>query len=76
LHGGGSHDTARLSPGISPQRLRKNLTASLRRESRIESPPRIAANQIAVRGAFTIRFVRVLPFSPKKGRNHVCFASD
>jgi hypothetical protein len=58
---------ARLSPGISPQRLRKNLTASLRRESRIESP-RAALSPSA--------FVRVLPFNPKKGRNHVCFASD
>jgi hypothetical protein len=67
---------ARLSPGISPQRLRKNLTASRRRESRIESPPRIAANQIAARGAFTIRLSACCRSAQKKGRNHVCFASD
>jgi hypothetical protein len=45
---------------------RKNLNASLRRESRIESP-RAALSPSA--------FVRMLPFNQKR-RNHVCFASD
>jgi hypothetical protein len=72
LHGGGSHGTARLSPGISPERLRKNLTASLRRESRIESPPRIESPRAALSPS---AFVRVLPFNPKKEESHVCFAS-
>src|SRR5204863_5649455 len=43
---------------ISPQRLRKNLTASLRRKS-----PRIGSLRAALSPS---AFVRVLPFNPKK----------
>jgi hypothetical protein len=52
---------------------RKNLNASLRRESRIDR--RCASPRIESPRAALSAFVRMLPFNQKR-RNHVCFASD